>query len=585
MRVLALIVAVTFGFLSVPAGSEAKKAPRSVKAVVKQSVWREPADAKTPLRNLIRSGHHTELHWATFADIRPELERLYGRAHWQPLWLAGGRPTPAATQLIARLAASDSLGLDPADYDATWLGRAGDDLAERSGSSTLSERARFDVGLSVAAIRFVSALDRGRVNPRVAHAQFFIPRSIRAPGAVVDSLRQAELQGGVLKRLQPNLYHYQLLKNALVRYRAMANDSSLATPPTLPKDLKPGMRLLQAARLRRRLTATGDYVSRGTRPPKAKADTLYAADLVDAVKHFQRRHGLEPDGIIWPGTAEELSRPFEENVRKIELTLERWRWLPTAFAAPPIIVNLPAYRLYAFSKLPDREKNAIAMDVLVGAADRNATPVFAAEMTYLVFRPYWEVPTELMVDELGPRAAWDWERLQAQGVVLVSKKGNDSVYKPLTPENLRRIGKDLRMRQLPGPHNALGRVKFMFPNVHDVYLHDTTVGGLFALARRDFSHGCIRVSDPVALAAHVLRNQPEWDRDRIKAAMDGEDNQKINLAKPVPVFIVYGTAGASEAGDVYFYDDVYGLDQELDTMLRKGYPYPQSTPSRSKRAS
>ena len=584
MRVLALIVAVTFGFLSVPTGSEAKKTPRRVQAEAKQSARRESKDAKTPLRDLVRSGHHTELHWATFADIRPELERLYGRAHWEPLWVAGGRPTPAATQLIARLAASDSLGLDPADYDAAWLGRAGHDLAARSGTSSPSERARFDVGLSVAAIRFVSALDRGRVNPRVAHAQFFIPRPSRAPEAAVDSLRRAELQGGVLRRLQPSLLHYQLLKNALARYRALERDSSLAMPPELPRDLKPGARLPQAARLRRRLTATGDYGPRGARP-KARADTLYAVDLVDGVKHFQRRHGLEPDGVIWPATAEELRRPFAENVRKIELTLERWRWLPTSFAAPPIIVNLPAYRLYAFSELPDREENAIAMDVLVGAADRSATPVFAAEMTYLVFRPYWEVPVELMVDELGPRAAWDWELLQRQGVVLVSKKGNDSVFRPLTPENLKRVGKDLRMRQLPGPHNVLGRVKFMFPNVHDVYLHDTTVGGLFALARRDFSHGCIRVSDPVALAAHVLRNQPDWDPERIKAAMDGEDNQRVDLATPVPVFVVYGTAGASEGGEVYFYNDVYGLDQELEALLRKGYPYPQSTPTRSRRSS
>ena len=159
-------------------------------------------------------------------------------------------------------------------------------------------------------------------------------------------------------------------------------------------------------------------------------------------------------------------------------------------------------------------------------------------------------------------------------MVVVSGESDQAPVLPPTRENLARIGKDLRLRQLPGAKNALGRVKFLLPNANEVYLHDTAQKGLFARARRDFSHGCIRVSDPVAMAAHVLRDQPEWTIERIQAAMDGDDNIRVNLLRPVPVCIIYTTATTRENGDVYFYPDIYNLDKKLDQLLRKGYPYP-----------
>ena len=167
--------------------------------------------------------------------------------------------------------------------------------------------------------------------------------------------------------------------------------------------------------------------------------------------------------------------------------------------------------------------------------------------------------------------------MEQRGYVLVRRDGADSTALPLTPANLARLGKDLRLRQRPGPLNALGLIKFMLPNPHDIYLHDTPAPGLFILPRRDFSHGCIRVSDPVALAAHVLRGLPEWTPERVKAAMEsGEDNLRVDLAQPVPVFIVYATAAAAETGEVYFYTDIYQRDAKLDSLLRKVAPFPRS---------
>jgi murein L,D-transpeptidase YcbB/YkuD len=532
-----------------------------------------PDPTSAPLRSLVQSARHSELRWPAFPDFRSELQRLYGRAAWQPLWLQGTRPTPAATQLIARLAAAESLGLDPADYDAEWLGAKARELDKPGSTPAPSERARFDVGLSVAAVRFVSALHRGRVSPRVAHAELFIPRSFLAVEMVVDSLRDAGKQGFLLERVQPRLHHYQLLKNGLAFYRTLARDSSLVPLPALPRNAKPGKRLRAAPQLRHLLEATAD-LPRAT-PPAPAADTLYSADLVAAIKQFQIRQGFEPDGVIGPATAARLNRPFDQRVTQIELALERFRWLPVSFPQPPIIVNIPAFRLFAFRGASDSEDQMLAMDVVVGDAFHKHTPVFAADMKYLIFRPYWEVPVSIMQKELGPKALTDPEFLKDERMVLVAGESDRAPELPPTPENLARIGKDLRLRQLPGEQNALGLVKFLLPNANDVYLHDTAMKGLFAKARRDFSHGCIRVSDPAALAAHVLRDQPAWTAERIQAAMNGEDNTRVNLARPIPVCIIYTTAITRENGDVYFYSDIYRLDKILDQLLKKGYPYPK----------
>src|SRR4029453_10523856 len=298
-----------------------------------------------------------------------------------------------------------------------------------------------------------------------------------------------------------------------------------------------------------------------------------SADLVGGIRRFQTRQGSEPDGVIGPATAARLNRPFAQRVRQIELALERFRWLPPSFSGPPIIVNIPAFRLHAFRGSTEREDDMLAMDVVVGDALDKQTPVFAADMRYLIFRPYWEVPLSIVRAELLPKALRDPGFLEREGMVLVSGESEDASVVSPTRENLERVGIDLRVRQLPGAQNALGLVKFVMPNAHDVYLHDTAAKALFARARRDFSHGCIRLSDPVALAAHVLRDQPQWTIESIRAAMDGDDNRRVDLLRPVPVCIVYTTAAALENGDVHFYSDIYGLDEQLDELLRRGYPY------------
>jgi L,D-transpeptidase YcbB len=257
----------------------------------------------------------------------------------------------------------------------------------------------------------------------------------------------------------------------------------------------------------------------------------------------------------------------------LRLALERWRWRPTDFPRPPIVVNIPEFELRGLG--PDYTPE-IKMRVVVGKAFHHRTPVFTGNLSYVVFRPYWNVPLSIQRSELVPKilrdrgylAKGNYEVTDGRGTVVTGGAIDDGVLAKL------RAGR-LFIRQKPGPKNSLGLVKFIFPNDNNVYLHDTPSVALFARARRDFSHGCIRVQDPTSLAVWVLRGKPGWDRDRVVAAMTGTtDNVTVTLDQPIPVLILYGTAVAPSDGKIYFYDDIYGYDAELEKVLSQGYPYP-----------
>jgi len=321
-----------------------------------------------------------------------------------------------------------------------------------------------------------------------------------------------------------------------------------------------------APALRHLLVALGDLpANRAAQPTDLTLDPA----LVEALRQFQSLHGLDPDGALGKETFRHLTTPLSHRVDQIELTLERWRWLPK-LDTPPVFVNIPAFRLFAFGTPEDREADMLKMDVIVGRAFPNTrTPVFSEEMRYLVFRPYWDVPYSIATRELLPEIRKNPAYLDKQHLEIVRGPGDDAQPVPATPENLAAVAQGtLRMRQRPGNDNALGLIKFMLPNEYNVYLHSTPAQGLFREARRAFSHGCIRVSDPVALALHVLKDEPgDWTREKIEAAMQGDTTFRVPLRKPIPVYILYGTAIASEAGQVFFFDDVYGHDARLAKLL------------------
>jgi murein L,D-transpeptidase YcbB/YkuD len=292
---------------------------------------------------------------------------------------------------------------------------------------------------------------------------------------------------------------------------------------------------------------------------------LYDSELAQAVMHFQRRHGLEPNGQLDTRTLAELNTPLGRRVLQLQLTLERWRWLPQNFSQPPIVVNIPEFRLYAIG---DDHRVVLAMNIVAGRAYHHQTPVFTSDIRTVIFRPYWNVPLTIQRNELVPEIKKlpsyltenSYEVLDTRGHVIVNFDNDQKLAAKL------RSGEWL-LRQRPGPANTLGLIKFELPNPYDVYLHGTPAPELFARSRRDFSHGCIRVEDPVALAVWILRDNPVWTAERIREAMNGDETLRVNLQKPIPAWILYGTAVVQENGEVHFLKDIYGHDAALEIAL------------------
>ena len=499
---------------------------------------------------------------------RPSLARMYAASTGQPLWTASLTLTRQATQLIATLDEAGTRGLDPRDYDGPVLRRLGASLSQGTGDS-LGDVARFDVWLSLAAARFVTHLHRGRVDP--ATLGFALPRPPERLdlAATLLAMSQGTNVDSVLTSLEPSFARYRVLKDVLARYRALAADTAMRPPPTLATSVRPGEEYAGMAELRRLLSALGDLPKPSISP--ASADSLrdslrFAGDAVDAVKSFQRRHGLDPDGVLGRATVAELRLPLQRRVRQIELTLERWRWLHDDQPQRYAVVNIPGFRLYLFDRKVTGEAPVVRMDVIVGQSYRRRTPVFVGSMRYVTFQPYWDVPPSIARNEVVPAIRRDRGYFYREEMEIVGRSEN-ALYEP-TSTNLARVASGaLRIRQRPGPRNPLGAVKFIFPNPYNVYLHGTSARHLFERSRRDFSHGCIRASDPNALAEFALRHQPGWDSTRIDGAMNGARTVTVTLAEPIPVYVLYATVVLGERGDVFFLPDIYRHDATLERAL------------------
>jgi murein L,D-transpeptidase YcbB/YkuD len=304
-----------------------------------------------------------------------------------------------------------------------------------------------------------------------------------------------------------------------------------------------------------RTLATTDDVARALAAFQPQFEHYWL--LEKALAHYRQLAAADP-----------ADETLAVRVRKIDLTLERWRWLP-AFQTPPIIVNIPEFRLFAFRQIADRAADILQMDVIVGRTfPRTRTPVFAADMKSVIFRPYWDVPRSITLGEMLPKIRANPRYLASQHLEIVSN-GPGAAVLPATPASVAALAAGMaRLRQQPGPDNALGLIKFDLPNFHSIYLHSTPAQQLFLRSRRAFSHGCIRVSDPVALAAYVLRDTPGgWTPARIEAAMHASETRRVTLAQPIRVMILYGTVLAKEDGEVLFFDDLYGQDRRLERLL------------------
>jgi L,D-transpeptidase YcbB len=510
--------------------------------------------------------------WRDAGNQRARLAQIYALHGNALLWSHDGVPTPNALVLLQSLGSAESDGLRPADYQADELAMAVRLLQQQRDASP-AQWAQFDLRLSAALLYFTTELHCGRVSARAAG--FELPNDCSGfdAEAVIAQLATQPDTATALTALEPPYIHYQLLKQALPRFRQLAAQPELSQlPPLSAPMIAPGQRYAGAPALRRLLVALNCLPGEDlAKLPLEKTNSTPVLDheLSVGLQRCQALFGLEADGRLGRTTFAALTVPLAQRVRQMELTLERWRWLPP-LQYPSIIVNIPQFHLFALDAQQEHEDLMLQMDVIVGQEfPRTQTPVFMAAMKSVVFRPYWDVPRSILTREILPSIRRKPDYLEAERLQLVRGESDDSPVVAATPDNVQALADgQLRLRQLPGPDNSLGLVKFLLPNTHDVYLHSTPAAQLFREPRRTFSHGCIRVSDPAALAQWVLKgNAGDWTAERIATAMQGEDDVHVALAKPVQVLIVYGTALATEDGAVHFFDDVYGHDRRLEQLL------------------
>lgn len=490
--------------------------------------------------------------------------RIYERAAGDLVWLDRfGRMTTQARDARSLLDNAASEGLDPADYRASDIAALADGLGDPAIASA-EQAARLDVLLTAGVLRYFRHIHLGRVDPRALGLQITVVDDehdfAELLWSAIDNTRVAE----TARELAPPISQYRLLRSALERYRALAAENDIEM--TFSGTLRPGDSFADLPALRSLLVTVGDLAAD---TPEVEPSGIYDDAIRAGVVRFQTRHGLDADGVIGRTTQAALQVPLSWRARQIELTLERLRWLPDLSRGRLIAVNIPMFRLWAWDHVPSDDPPVLTMDVIVGRALDTRTPVFTDQMEYVVFRPYWNVPASILRNEMIPAIKRDTGYLERQNLEIVRGQGDNSPVLAPTLEHIAELGRGgVRIRQRPGPANALGLIKFMFPNQNDVYMHDTPATQLFSRSRRDFSHGCIRVEDPARLAEWVVGHDPAWTRDRIVAAMNGTPNRRVDLPEPIQVVIYYTTAIVQPEDDaVYFADDVYGHDAKLDKAL------------------
>jgi murein L,D-transpeptidase YcbB/YkuD len=478
------------------------------------------------------------------------LRGFYKQRGMRPAWTTGAGPNAEARQLADVLARADDEGLDPEDYSTVPL-RQRLETQKNTALEKMSPKAlaEFDLLCSIAALHYMSDVHDGRISPRALDAIWVAkPHKNDMDARLADALKKHRVKA-MLEDLPPDRPEYRSLREARARWAKLADEGgwpSIGPGPPLRKGAK-GVRVRA---LRQRLAAIGDL--------KPGDDDRFDGAVEAAVKRAQERFGRVPDGVVGEPERLELNVSAEWRLRQIELNMERWRWLPATFGERYLLVNIPEYMLH----LVEGGRDVLDMRVVVGKA-MNQTPVFSDTMTQVVVNPTWSVPQSIVSNEIVPALAEDPDYLAKHRMRLVGEGGEE-----IDPSSVDLADSTRRVivRQDAGEDNALGSLKFVLPNSFDIYLHDTPAGALFALEERSFSHGCIRVAEPLVLAHAVLRGRAEADTSRLRRLIDDGETKTINLPKPLPVHIVYFTAIAGE--DVSFREDVYGIDQDLVDRLR-----------------
>lgn len=487
------------------------------------------------------------------------LRQFYAEREFRPLWLEAGTPPgaapggagPEAAIVHAALAAAGADGLDPLDYAAPAIHER---LAARD-TATLAE---LEVLLSRAVVEFTADLRAGRLVPHQVDNEFQIhPQRPSAALTLIGAERAADI-GAYLASFAPQTVNYSRLKQTLADYRAIAARGGWRQVVD-GETLKPGMIDIRLPEIRARLAEAGDLAAE-----QANGSDVYDPVLEAAVKRFQWRHGLDQDGAIGQKTIAAMNVPVEARIDQVLLNMERRRWMPDDLGERYVFVNMADFEL----KVVEGTRTIHDTRVVVGTP-YHRTPVFSGMMTYVVLNPYWNITPTIAKNEILPKLRQDAGYLQKHDITVLSDWTDGAVpvdpstvdWSQVSPRSF-----PYKLRQNPGAHNSLGRIKFMFPNPYNIYLHDTPSRELFKRSVRSFSHGCIRVQNPVDFGA-VLLGADGWTKERIEAVIASGEQKVVSLSQPIPVHLTYLTAWANKDGSVHFRDDIYGRDKTLAAAL------------------
>lgn len=520
-------------------------------------------------------------------SARRVIQELYEARGYEPLW-SGGRGRFVNSRLVLEeIARAPAHGLDPGHY-RTFVSEVHRARTAAGGDADDAAIAELDLAVTGAAYAYAYDLAHGQVDPsRFGSLYYSRARELDVRG-VLESLSSSGAIEELTTRAAPAHEEYSALRDALARYERLVagggwtslDSEILLDTEALLEELTAGPAAEHSARedqvqqvsgdplpdaiakVAERLARSGDLDS-GLRVPESRQSARpFIERLNGAVRRFQERHGLVVDGIVGPETLGAMNVTAEERLATIRINLDRWRWVPDRRLGRRLHVNIPEFRLTAFDS---SDGEAVSMRVVVGTPD-NPTPVFNDSVEYLVLNPYWNIPWSIASGETLPAAARDRDYLRRQRIEIVDSWSPDARrVDPAEVDWSDPVGwissRGYRLRQLPGPGNSLGRIKFMFPNRFNVYIHDTPASHLFERVERDFSHGCIRAAEPFALARFALAEEPGWTMERVRNLMDAGDPHTVHLSAAIPVRILYITAWMNDQGQVEFRKDLYGWDE------------------------
>jgi len=483
------------------------------------------------------------------------LATIYHEKGVQPLWVKADGPGSKARVIVDFLKRADEEGLDPADYEIS-------EILELRQSDRPDDLARLDTLLTYNVVKYIHDMSYGQLKFRTSEPALFAEAGNTHfdPLKALDAARSAADLTSYLSGLAPAHRYYRNLKNALIKIKAAPENGEWVEIKGGPL-VKPGNSDPRLPVIRNRLAEEHGLVT------EANDKLFYDEELVEAISLFQLRHGLKTDSIIGPQTLAVLNISREEKINIIRINMARWRWQAHELGENYVMVNIAGFSLTAVKG----NETILEMPVIVGKS-QHQTPVFSDNIRYLDFNPFWNVTTSIARNEELPALRENPNHLVERNIRLFSSWQEDAIELDSTTIEWKNISRAqmsrYKLRQDPGPWNALGRVKFVFPNHHSVYLHDTPTRELFNHSFRSFSHGCIRVSRPLDLALFALEmKDPLWSSKKIDTIVTSGERKVITLSKPLPIHITYQTVWLDNQGIIHFNGDLYNRDARLLEVL------------------